>query len=123
MCSISCCAQITACRRAWRMQPAVTQTLCCARGLTTRDGTILPSPANTSRSVARWPKTSSHKSKPSPNPSKMKRHPHPWQSLDKCALEKAQLAKLRDYLERTVLPFSAHYGALFEKNRAAVNSL
>lgn len=50
-------------------------------------------------------------------------HSLQWQSLDKRALEKAQLAKLRDYLSRTVLPFSAHYRELFEKNRVAVDSL
>ncbi len=46
----------------------------------------------------------------------MKSHPPKWQSLPKSALQQAQVEKLRRYLARIVLPFSAHYGKLFREH-------
>src|SRR5271170_217729 len=43
------------------------------------------------------------------------RQPH-WHSLDKRSLKTWQMLKLRRYLADTVLPFSAHYGALFKEH-------
>lgn len=50
-------------------------------------------------------------------------HPLHWQSLDSAALEQAQLAKLRRYLARTVLPFSTYYGELFRKHGIEVDAI
>lgn len=45
-------------------------------------------------------------------------HPkHPWPSRPPRALRDWQLARLRSYLRDTVLPFSAHYGALFRREK------
>ena len=43
------------------------------------------------------------------------RQPH-WHSLDKSSLRAWQLLKLRRYLDGTVIPFSAHYRALFAEH-------
>src|SRR5438132_3779177 len=53
----------------------------------------------------------------------MTRHPLRWQSLPKPALEHAQLAKLRRYLARDVLPFSPHYGELFRRHGLKADAL
>ena len=45
-----------------------------------------------------------------------KSHPH-WPSPPLSRLREWQLARLRRYLGETVLPFSAHYHALFERER------
>jgi phenylacetate-coenzyme A ligase PaaK-like adenylate-forming protein len=42
--------------------------------------------------------------------------PH-WLSLDKRALQAWQMLRLRHYLSGTILPFSAHYRALFKERR------
>jgi phenylacetate-CoA ligase len=50
------------------------------------------------------------------------RQPH-WHSLDSRALRAWQMLKLRNYLARTVLPFSPHYGPLFKENRIRPGAL
>ncbi|MGA3172613.1 MAG: phenylacetate--CoA ligase family protein, partial [Chthoniobacteraceae bacterium] len=50
------------------------------------------------------------------------RQPH-WHSLDKRSLRTWQMLKLRRYLGDTVLPFSAHYGALFKEQGIDANTL
>ena len=49
-------------------------------------------------------------------------NPHPWPS-DPHSQPDWQLARLRRYLEQTVLPFSAHYGALFRRHGLDVSQL
>jgi phenylacetate-CoA ligase len=44
----------------------------------------------------------------------MIRREHQWQSLGREELQQRQLALLRNYLDGTVLPFSAHYRKLFK---------
>lgn len=51
------------------------------------------------------------------------RHPLHWQSLDRKALQQAQTDKLRAYLARTVLPFSAYYRDLFQAHDLRPESL
>ncbi len=46
-----------------------------------------------------------------------------WQSLSKSALHKAQAAKLLNYLERTVLPFSPFYRELFRQNKISASAI
>src|SRR5438876_12303472 len=46
-----------------------------------------------------------------------------WQSLSDTALRRLQADKLRLYLRDVVVPFSAHYRELFEKNRIDPNSI
>jgi len=44
-------------------------------------------------------------------------HKHDWPPLRKEAVQAWQLAALRQYLRRTVIPFSPHYRELFRKHR------
>lgn len=44
-------------------------------------------------------------------------HKHDWPPLRKEAVQAWQLAALRQYLRRTVIPFSPHYSELFKKHR------
>ena len=53
---------------------------------------------------------------------KTKSHSSRWPSRTR-ALRDWQLARLRCYLRDTVLPFSAHYGALFTRNRIEPSTL
>ncbi len=50
-------------------------------------------------------------------------HPHRWPSRPTSALRDWQLARLRSYLRDTVLPFSAHYGALFSREKIDLSAL
>lgn len=50
-------------------------------------------------------------------------NPPKWQSLSKSGLERAQTEKLRRYLDRVVLPFSAHYRELFRENKIAASAI
>ncbi len=48
---------------------------------------------------------------------------HHWPSHPTSALRDWQMARLRSYLHDTVLPFSAHYGALFRREKLSVSAL
>jgi phenylacetate-CoA ligase len=50
-------------------------------------------------------------------------HKHDWPPLRKEAVHAWQLAALRHYLRRTVIPFSPHYSELFRKHRVEPGQL
>lgn len=47
----------------------------------------------------------------------------PWPSPPLSGLREWQVARLRSYLERTVLPFSSHYRSLFEREKLSAGDL
>src|SRR4051794_36471184 len=81
-----------------------------------RAGTISRTPPSISRSVAPRRRNSFRRYSPSPANFPMKSSSHPrWPSPPLSSLRKWQMERLRSYLRETVLPFSAHYRALFQK--------
>src|SRR4051794_9912995 len=86
------------------------------RLLAMRAGTISRIPPSTSPSGVPRRRSNSRPSwpLPKPRPMKSKSHPH-WPSPPLSALREWQVSRLRSYLRETVLPFSAHYRGLFQK--------
>src|SRR5438046_3740029 len=46
-----------------------------------------------------------------------------WQALPEKTIRRLQAEKLRHYLRRVVLPFSAHYRAVFQQHGLAADSI
>src|SRR5262245_50105182 len=54
------------------------------------------------------------------NPKLLKTH---WQNLPEQAIRQLQAEKLRHYLRKVVLPFSAHYREVFRRHGLAADSI
>src|SRR5271155_5717060 len=52
----------------------------------------------------------------------MSSHSNQWQQLPESAIRRLQAEKLRVFLRRSVLPFSAHYQKLFRESGLAAGS-
>src|SRR6266550_3255921 len=102
-------------------------TLCFDRWRSTRAGMSLTNRANTSRWAGAPPRNTWRKSNRSSINGLRRMNPKSlttrWQDLPEQVVRQLQAEKLRHYLRRVVLPFSAHYRELFRQHGLAADSI
>src|ERR1043166_4813644 len=99
---------------------------CFARWGWTGTGMNSTSRPSLSRWAAEWPRNGWTKSKPSLSGGKRRMKTEllktQWQQLPEKATRRLQSEKLRNYLRRVVLPFSAHYREIFREQGLSADS-